>query len=69
MKYTISFSIAYTASFFVVMNKDVWNSFPADVQKTIVCYVADYKEARTPVWAERCHLGMDTAQLIEGFVE
>ena len=32
---TASFSIAYTSSFFVVMNKDVWNSFPADVRKTI----------------------------------
>ena len=32
---TASFSMAYTSSFFVVMNKDVWNSLPADVRKAI----------------------------------
>jgi TRAP-type C4-dicarboxylate transport system substrate-binding protein len=32
---TADFSAAYTTSFFVVMNKDKWNSFPADIQKTI----------------------------------
>jgi TRAP-type C4-dicarboxylate transport system substrate-binding protein len=32
---TAAFSAAYTTSFFVVMNKDKWNSLPADVQKTI----------------------------------
>jgi TRAP-type C4-dicarboxylate transport system substrate-binding protein len=30
-----AFDAAYTTSFFVVMNKDKWNSLPADVQKTI----------------------------------
>jgi TRAP-type C4-dicarboxylate transport system substrate-binding protein len=30
-----AFSAAYTTSFFVVMNKDKWNSLPADIQKTI----------------------------------
>ena len=32
---TAAFSAAYTTSFFVVMNKDKWNSLPADVQKII----------------------------------
>ena len=32
---TADFSAAYTTSFFVVMNKDKWNAFPADIQKTI----------------------------------
>jgi TRAP-type C4-dicarboxylate transport system substrate-binding protein len=32
---TASFSAAYTTSFFVVMNKDKWNSLPADAQKAI----------------------------------
>ena len=32
---TAAFSVAYTTSFFVVMNKDKWNSLPPDVQKTI----------------------------------
>jgi len=32
---TASFSCAYTSSFFVVMNKDKWNSIPAEAQKII----------------------------------
>ena len=32
---TASFSIAYTSSFYVVMNKDKWASIPADLQKII----------------------------------
>jgi TRAP-type C4-dicarboxylate transport system substrate-binding protein len=32
---TAAYSAAYTTTFFVVMNKDKWNSLPADVQKTI----------------------------------
>lgn len=32
---TASFSCAYTTSFFVVMNRDKWESLPADVQKTM----------------------------------
>ena len=32
---TACFSIAYTSSFFVVMNKDKWNSLPPETQKII----------------------------------
>jgi TRAP-type C4-dicarboxylate transport system substrate-binding protein len=32
---TADFPAAYTTSFFVVMNKDKWNSLPDDVKKTI----------------------------------
>lgn len=32
---TADFSAAYTTGFFVTMNKDKWNSLPADIQKTI----------------------------------
>jgi TRAP-type C4-dicarboxylate transport system substrate-binding protein len=32
---TACFSIAYTSSFFVVMNKDKWNSLPPEMQKII----------------------------------
>jgi len=32
---TAAFSAAYTTAFFVVMNKDKWNSLPADVQNMI----------------------------------
>lgn len=32
---TLDFPAAYTTTFFVVMNKDKWNSLPDDVKKTI----------------------------------
>ena len=32
---TADYTAAYTTSFFVVMNKDKWNSLPADIQKII----------------------------------
>ena len=32
---TAAFPVAYTTTFFVVMNKDKWNSLPADMQKII----------------------------------
>jgi len=32
---TAAFGAAYTTSFFVVMNKDKWNSLPSDAQQTI----------------------------------
>jgi len=32
---TAAFSVAYTTTFFVVMNKDKWNALPGDVQRII----------------------------------
>jgi TRAP-type C4-dicarboxylate transport system substrate-binding protein len=32
---TAAFSAAYTTTFFVVMNKDKWNSLPSDIKKII----------------------------------
>ena len=32
---TAAFSVAYTTAFFVVMNKEKWDAFPSDIQKTI----------------------------------
>jgi TRAP-type C4-dicarboxylate transport system substrate-binding protein len=32
---TLDLPIAYTSTFYVVMNKDKWNSLPKDVQATI----------------------------------
>lgn len=32
---TLDFPAAYTTTFFIVMNKDKWNSLPEDVKKTI----------------------------------
>ena len=46
---TADFSAAYTTSFFVVMNKDKWNSLPANARKAIeqinVEWVAKHGEA------------------------
>jgi TRAP-type C4-dicarboxylate transport system substrate-binding protein len=48
---TENFGSAYSLSFFVVMNKDKWNSLPPDVQKTI--------EAVNQEWIEKTGKGWD----------
>ena len=47
---TCAFSAAYTTSFFVVMNKDKWNSFPADIQKTIEQINAEWIVKHGEAW-------------------
>ena len=47
---TASFSIAYTSSFFVVMNKDKWNELPADVKKTIEAINAEWIGKTGDAW-------------------
>ncbi len=47
---TASFSIAYTSSFFVVMNKDKWNALPADIQKTIEAINAEWIGKTGEAW-------------------
>ena len=47
---TASFSIAYTSSFFVVMNKDKWNALPADIQKIIEAINADWIGKTGDAW-------------------
>jgi len=56
---TSDFAAAYTTSFFVVMNKDKWNSLPSDVQKTI-------REINTE-WAVKHGEAWDTSDM-EGIV-
>ena len=47
---TASFSIAYTSSFFVVMNKDKWNALPADIKKTIEAINAEWIDKTGDAW-------------------
>ncbi|BBO68153.1 C4-dicarboxylate ABC transporter substrate-binding protein [Desulfosarcina alkanivorans] len=47
---TCAFSAAYTTSFFVVMNKDKWNSFPADIRKTIEQINAEWIVKHGEAW-------------------
>ena len=53
---TAAFSAAYTTTFFVVMNKDKWNSFPADIKQTI-------KEINKE-WEVKHAMAWDTSDLI-----
>ena len=45
-----AFGAAYTTSFFVVMNKDKWNSMPADVQKTIEKINVEWADKHGDAW-------------------
>lgn len=47
---TACFSIAYTSSFFVVMNKDKWNSLPAKDQKIIEQINEEWIEKTGDAW-------------------
>jgi len=48
---TQSFGAAYTSTFFVVMNKEKWNSLPPDIQKII--------EQVNEEWIEKTGRGWD----------
>ncbi len=56
---TMSSSIAYTSSFYVVMNKDKWNSIPADLQKIIRDINAEWVVKHGEAWDESDQIGMD----------
>ena len=47
---TAAFSAAYTTSFFVVMNKDKWNSLPVDIQSTIAEINAEWAVKHGEAW-------------------
>ncbi len=60
VKYTIeNFSSSYSTGFFVVMNKDKWNSLPPDVQKTIEQVNEEYSEKQGKLWDEIDKEGRD----------
>lgn len=53
VKYTIeNFGSSYSTGFFVVMNKDKWNSLPPDVQKVIEAVNVEWIEKTGKVWDE-----------------
>jgi TRAP-type C4-dicarboxylate transport system substrate-binding protein len=56
---TMSSSIAYTSSFFVVMNKDKWSSIPADLQKIISQINQEWIHKHGKAWDESDQVGLD----------
>ena len=51
VKYCIqNFGSAYTTCFFVVMNKNTWNTLPVDIQKTILKVNEEWIEKTGKVW-------------------
>ncbi len=60
VKYTIeNFGSSYSTGFFVVMNKDKWNSLPPDIQKIIEQVNEEYIEKQGKVWDEIDKAGRD----------
>ncbi len=49
---TLNYGSAYTTGFFVVMNKDKWNSLPPDVQKVIEEVNKEWIEKTGKAWDE-----------------
>jgi TRAP-type transport system periplasmic protein len=49
---TESYSVAYTTTFFVVMNKNRWNGLPADVRQTIAEINTEWVAKHAQVWDE-----------------
>ncbi len=47
---TESFGSAYSTGFFIVMNKEKWNSLPPDIQKTIEKVNAEWIEKNGRLW-------------------
>jgi len=56
---TQSFGAAYTSTFFVVMNKEKWNSLPPDIQKIIEQVNEEWIEKTGRGWDEIEKEGMD----------
>ena len=49
---TENYSMAYTSTFFVVMNKDKWNQLPPDIQKVFEAVSAEWIEKTGRAWDE-----------------
>ena len=58
---TENFGSAYSTGFFVVMNKEKWNNFPAEIQKTIEKVNQEWIEKTGKVWDEIDKSGKDFA--------
>ncbi|RPJ05370.1 MAG: TRAP transporter substrate-binding protein [Deltaproteobacteria bacterium] len=58
---TENYGSAYTIGFFVVMNKDKWNSLPPDVQKVIEQVNVEWIDRHCKTWDEIDKLGKEFA--------
>jgi TRAP-type transport system periplasmic protein len=56
---TESSSIAYTSSFYVVMNKDKWQKIPADLQEIIMEINQEWIGKHGRAWDESDKIGLD----------
>ena len=56
---TMSTSIAYTSSFYVVMNKQKWSLIPTDLQRTISQINQEWIAKHGKAWDESDKIGMD----------
>jgi len=56
---TLSRSISYTSSFFVVMNKKKWASIPADLQKAINDINQEWIPKHGKAWDESDRIGLE----------
>jgi TRAP-type C4-dicarboxylate transport system substrate-binding protein len=56
---TMSTSIAYTSSFYVVMNKEKWNSIPADLQQIITQINREWIVKHGRAWDESDKAGLE----------
>ncbi|MDH7499743.1 MAG: TRAP transporter substrate-binding protein [candidate division NC10 bacterium] len=62
VKYTTkSYGAAYSTAFFVAMNKEKWNSLPADIQKIIEKVNEEWMERTGKLWEEIDKAGTDFA--------
>ena len=59
---TESYGSAYSTGFFVVMNKEKWNSLPPDFQKTIEDINGEWIEKNGKLWDEIDKEGKDYAK-------
>lgn len=56
---TLNYGSAYTIAFFVVMNKDKWNSLPADIKKVFEEVSEEWIEKTGKSWDEIDQSGME----------
>lgn len=54
---TLDYPVAYTTTFFVVMNKDKWNELPADIQKIITEVNKEWALKHAQAWDHSDQLG------------
>ncbi|WP_291329733.1 TRAP transporter substrate-binding protein [Desulfovibrio sp. UCD-KL4C] len=56
---TLDFPVGYTTTFFIVMNKDKWNSIPADLQKIITEINKEWAKKHGQAWDESDAVGKE----------